>query len=459
MNAKLRLNGNQHSELRRHLYPGDGLEAAAVALCGRRSGQNGQILVVQRIVPIPYDECERRADYLRWKTARIEPLLIEAERRHLALVKFHSHPTGYEQFSRADDAADAELFSSVHGWVDDNLPHASAVMLPDSRLFGRSIDVQNRFSPLECIAVAGDDIQFWFRDSNVRSCRDIDVRNIQAFGDGTFNLLRKLTVGVVGCSGTGSPMVDCLARLGVGRIILFDPQRVEYKNLNRILNAHAEHAALGEFKVHVLARAISRMGFGTEVICVPKNLASRDAAALAAECDVLFGGTDGAEGRYLLNRIATFYSIPLFDCGVRLDADGRGGIDQMTGTVNYIKPGGSSLLSRGVISMAEVDAESLQRTNPAEYEQRLREGYIHGVPVNRPAVAPVNMFYASLTLLEFLARVHRYRADDNTQFASHGMSLVNADYVHGEDGEPCSKLLPYVGRGDTTPFLEMSSLS
>lgn len=37
-NVKLRLSATQHRELRTHLYPGDGHEAVAVALCGRRRG-------------------------------------------------------------------------------------------------------------------------------------------------------------------------------------------------------------------------------------------------------------------------------------------------------------------------------------------------------------------------------------------------------------------------------------
>lgn len=51
---------------------------------------------------------------------------------------------------------------------------------------------------------------------------------------------------------------------------------------------------------------------------------SPEAVHEVACCDVIFGCTDGAEARHLLNHIATFYSIPYFDVGVRLDADGQG---------------------------------------------------------------------------------------------------------------------------------------
>ena len=52
------------------------------------------------------------------------------------------------------------------------------------------------------------------------------------------------------------------------------------------------------------------------------NFVTRKAVTEVAGCDILFGCTDGAEARHVLNRLATFYSIPYFDVGIRLDADG-----------------------------------------------------------------------------------------------------------------------------------------
>jgi tRNA A37 threonylcarbamoyladenosine dehydratase len=102
--------------------------------------------------------------------------------------------------------------------------------------------------------------------------------------------------------------------------VLVDPDRVEEKNLNRILNSGKEDAYLGRHKVYALASAIARMGLGQEVLPMPMNLISREAVMRVAECDVVFGCMDGVEGRHMLNRLATFYTLPYFDVGVRLDA-------------------------------------------------------------------------------------------------------------------------------------------
>ena len=71
-----------------HLLPGDGLEAVAIALCGRRRGDAVHALSVLDLVPIPYDECSvRRADRVTWLTKRLIPLLERAAKYDLAILK------------------------------------------------------------------------------------------------------------------------------------------------------------------------------------------------------------------------------------------------------------------------------------------------------------------------------------------------------------------------------------
>lgn len=176
-------------------------------------------------------------------------------------------------------------------------------------------------------------------------------RHVQAFGRGTTSLLRKLSVAVVGCSGTGSPVIEQLARLGFGRLVVVDPDRVEEKNLNRILNATIGDARAGRFKVEVAERSVRQIGLGTEVISIARSLFDQQAVLAVAECDVVFGCMDSVDGRHLLNRLSVFYNLPYFDVGVKLEADGFGGVNQICGTVHYLQPDRSSLLSRGVYTL------------------------------------------------------------------------------------------------------------
>ena len=131
------------------------------------------------------------------------------------------------------------------------------------------------------------------------------LRHVQAFGEGTFRALRGLRIAVIGCSGTGSVVVEMLARLGVGCLVLVDPERVEEKNLNRIVNAFERHR--GWFKVDVMREFVEGVGTGTDVKTFATDLSDPQAIGSIAGCDLVFGCMDSADSRQLLNRIATFY--------------------------------------------------------------------------------------------------------------------------------------------------------
>lgn len=453
----LRIAGVHYDPLYAHLYPGDGLEAVAVALCGRFGTGDHEVLCVHELFPIPYEECIRESGRLTWPTARFAPLLERADRQGLAVLKVHSHPGGFDRFSDVDDAADEDLFSSVFGWVDDGGAHASAILLPDGRLFGRAFWPSGESKPLERVLVAGHDVHVWDVDAT-DDVRPFAERHAQAFGAGTTAMLGRLSIAVVGCSGTGSPVVEQLARLGVGELVLVDPDRVEERNVNRIFGATIADAAAGLLKVDVLAREIEAIGLGTKVTPVASSLFDHRAIHKVASCDVVFGCMDSVDGRMLLNRLATYYLVPYIDVGVKLEADGLGGVDQVCGTVNYVQPGGSSLRTRGLFTTDDVQAAALKRTAPAEYARRREEKYIRGVAEDRPAVISVNTIFAGLAVTELLARLHPFRVDSNAEWSATRMS-VSGGFLKGEPESSADEgLARRVGRGDTIPPLDYAAL-
>lgn len=458
--VSVRMTGRQHQALFAHLYPGDGKEAVAVLLAGRQAGVERHALSVRELILIPHNECfERSADEVRWATTRLEERLPYAAQKNLAVIKIHSHPNGFENFSMRDDGADQELFGSVFGWMNSDDPHASLVMLPGGKIFGRAALSDGRMRDLTLTSVAGDDVKFWFPDGGDEHLGEAMLRNEQAFGRGTMKLLRRLRIGVVGCSGTGSPVIEQLARLGVGTLVLVDPQFIEEKNLNRILNSTWEDAEVHRPKVDVLERAITAMGLGTRVIPVQDELNRPRVVRELAACDVVFGCMDSLDGRQLLNRLSAFYSIPYFDVGVRLVADGDGGISHICGSVHYLQPDGSSLMSRGLVTEAGLRAEALRRDDPEQFRRLLDEGYIAGVAEDRPAVLPVNMLFGSLAVNEFLARVHAYRHEPNGNYARLMLSMEQVAFYPECDGDQCSALAKHVGRGDVVPLLDRPALS
>lgn len=458
MRCSLRLTGEQHDTIKRHLFPGDGKEAVVLLLCGRRSGTERHIFTAQKVTCIPYDSCTTRSrDRVTWPTDLIDPLISEAYGREKAIVKMHSHTERYRSFSATDDASDIALFTSIANLLDNGLPHASLIMLPSGELFGRAFGpVGEVLAAIDTIMVVGDDLRIW-PALGASDTPAFAERHAQAFGRGTIARLGRLSAAVVGCSGTGSVVVEQLARLGIGELVLIDPDLVEERNLNRILNA--TRFDIGRPKVEVLADALARIGLGQRVTAIDRNLACRDAVLAAAECDILFGCMDGIEGRHLLNRIATFYVMPYFDLGVRLDVDGAGGVATVAGAVHYIQPGRSSLLSREVYSLKQLEAEEMRRANPHLYEQQRHEGYLRGIQEDRPAVISANMLFAALAVNDFLARLHPYRNLPNSRYAYIGGDLSEFRLMPEPEGDSCPLLAPFVGRGDTMPLLNRPTLS
>ncbi len=452
---QLRFTSQQVDELYAHLFPGDGNEAVALVLCGRRDAPDTHVLCASKLLFIPHNKCHERGPLrVHWPTELGRPIYDEAMRKHMAVLKIHSHPGYYRQFSEVDDASDVELFGSLHGWTDDGMTHASAVMLPNKEIFARVVTAAMQFVPIDRILIAGDDISFFDHSPSHRSVAAKDLRTAQAFGEKTVGLLNSLRVGVVGCSGTGSWVIEQLARLGVGELILVDPDVVEHKNLNRIVNSTLEDAQNKTAKVQSLRSAIERMGTCTRVTARQENLYNLGVLRELATCDVLCGCMDSVDGRDLLNRLAAFYIIPYFDLGVRLDADGQGGVNVACGSVHYLLPGGSSLLSRRVYTPEGLRVANLRRTNPEQFESELAEGYIKGVKVESPAVISVNGLCATLAVNNLLARLHPFRIESNGEIRHQWFDLVNGVFGTNPDGDTCGVLQRYVGRGDMEPFLD-----
>lgn len=136
-----------------------------------------------------------------------------------------------------------------------------------------------------------------------------------------------------------------------------------------------------------------------------------------------------------------------------------GGVNQVCGSVHYLQPGGSSLLSRHVYSLEQVRAAGMMRTDPQQYQRLLDEGYLRGVQEDRPAVVQLNTLIASLAVNELLARLHPYRLDPNAEHAVTRISLSHGIFEHEADGEPCPVLSRHAGRGDVEPLLDWPELS
>ncbi len=169
-----------------------------------------------------------------------------------------------------------------------------------------------------------------------------------------------------------------------------------------------------------------------------------------ADCDVIFGCVDSATGRYHLECIATAYFIPYFDVGVHLEANSKSGITHADVASHYIHPESSSLITRGVYTSEQLTSEGWRKDDKDYYEKNRMAGYLKAVDEDQPAVMSVNMQAACLAFNDFLARLHRFRLDDNSEFNIQRFQLVHGVYLKEEEseGKPAPIFKKYLGMGD-----------
>src|SRR5690606_8979939 len=118
----------------------------SLAICGRAN--NGDTFLVHDLIHIPHDHCEREPDFIKWPTHLITDRLPNMMSKNLGLFKIHSHPGGYEQFSKLDDNSDIELFDSIYGWFDNEDLHGSLILLPNGNLIGRVVTPELEFEDI-----------------------------------------------------------------------------------------------------------------------------------------------------------------------------------------------------------------------------------------------------------------------------------------------------------------------
>lgn len=452
----LRLTGDFHSQLKSHLFPGDGSEAAAVLVCTRAPGERLQLLS-KRLILVPHEECGRRDGVsLTWPADYIEKAIDFAQRDHLSIVLIHSHPGGYPQFSDVDDRSDEEIIPCIFEACGDI--HGTAVMLPNGVVFGRIYTPKMDVLPMDLVSVATEDLQYWWNQDVLRpSGRPM------AFTTGMSTELSRLTACIIGVSGTGSIVAEQVCRLGFGKVVLIDHDKVELKNLNRILNTIKSDAEAGLFKATVFADRANAYRDSAFAEPVPENVLTRKAVFAAAQADVIFCCVDTHRGRSVADRLAAAFLLPLFDVGVVLPTRATGAderaIDEVTGRIDYVYPGGSSLFDRGVFTAATLQAEALAEADPIAHRDQVKRGYIEDSPEQAPSVIALNMRAASATVMEFIARAYPFRHESNARYARTRFMLAECIEEYSAESDFKARPSPDLARGNMEPLLNLPVLT
>ncbi len=116
-------------------------------------------------------------------------------------------------------------------------------------------------------------------------------------------LLQDRTVGIAGCGGLGSNAAIALARIGIGRLVLVDFDRVEASNLNR---QYYFRNQIGDYKVEALRENILAIDPVLELETHVLKLDPASVVELFADCDVIIEAFDTDHAKQMI--IETFLS-------------------------------------------------------------------------------------------------------------------------------------------------------
>lgn len=229
------------------------------------------------------------------------------------------------------------------------------------------------------------------------------------------DILARTRVAVVGAGGAGSLIVELLARLGVGEIVIIDPDRVEIHNLPRLIGSRpldalawlacrpwsllpaAARRWLGSrtrFKTSIAARAARRANPSVRVEQHRIDVSEPAAAAALTTCDWIMLAADTATARLVVNKVVHQYLIPATQVGVKVDVDQDGVVGVVHAVSRPVTPEAGCLDCQGLIDHTALAREALP--------DALRRAADYGTGEPAPAVAALNALAVAPAVSEMM---------------------------------------------------------
>jgi molybdopterin/thiamine biosynthesis adenylyltransferase len=395
-------------------------EWAGYLLCGTALFGDRELLLGRDWVPVPPEYQIRRTGHgFSWHPDFDVQMLNRLQKEKLSAVVLHYHGGTSPTLGMSSDR---ETASSLMPFLSNQAPGRSHIFGVLGQRAGSGIVFRdgNETGNLEGLRICGS----WLDDWNVgRGFRKVPSstrqdRMVRGFGEEAFRRLRLANVGIVGCGGGGSHLVQQLAYLGVGSLVLIDADSIEESNLNRLVGAvparsyrslidRMRHRGIGDIgrpKVDVMKRLVDSIDDKISVRTFPTHFPTRETVEILRQCDIVIACVDKLQVRDDLNRLCKRYLIPLLDVGLEIapSSNGVGTAKAIPGRMTKVLADGPCLRCQGVISDATLAAE--RDGQPL--------GYTGAARVPDPAVVTLNGIVASIAATEVLQLLTGFAGDN-----------------------------------------------
>jgi len=240
-------------------------------------------------------------------------------------------------------------------------------------------------------------------------------RNERFFGVEGQRRLRHSSAAVIGAGGLGTHVIQQHAHLGIGRLVIIDPDMQEESNKNRNVGSYATdpHGVLP--KVDVAERLVRTIDSGIIVEKIQASVLSEEALRRVQTVDYVFGCVDNDGARLVLTEHCLAFDRTYFDLAsdIHVERNSYGG------RVFVTTGAGGCLVCQGELDLV---AARQDLDNPQARKDRIE---IYGISIDLlaepgPSVVSINAVVASLAVTEFMLhatgirtahRLLEYRAD------------------------------------------------
>ena len=405
-----------YAQLHAHLFPGDHDEHGAVLLAGVQRRSDGTPRLLARELALATDGVDYvpgRHGYRMLRAEFLQPYALQARDESLAYLAIHNHGgRGNVGFSGDDVASQRRGYPALLTLTGE--PVGALVFCEDAVAGNLYLEPEQSHALQSCSVTGRNRVEL------VPSARvetfGIDparVRQALLLGDAGLARLRRLRVGVIGAGGVGSVLVELLARLGVGTIVVADPERVALSNLSRLIAARRGDALafFTDPRRPAWMRRIGERFARTKVALAKRNARRADpsgtfvpidggvghVAAAFTECDYLFLAADSMQARLVFNALVHQYLIPGVQMGSKAPVDRKTGVlGDVFSVCRPVTPDGGCLLCNELIPAWKLQDEI---HTPAE---RRAQRYVDDEEVSAPSVITLNAITAAHAANDFL---------------------------------------------------------
>ncbi|KAG8040306.1 hypothetical protein G9C98_000877 [Cotesia typhae] len=178
-----------------------------------------------------------------------------------------------------------------------------------------------------------------------------------------YEKIRTLSVAVVGVGGVGSVTAEMLTRCGIGKLVLFDYDKVELANMNRLF---FQPHQVGLSKVNAAARTLTTINPDVVVETHDYNITTVEhfesfmtaistGSLTNGPVDLVLSCVDNFEARMAINTACNELNLKWFESGVSENA--------VSGHIQFIVPGESACFACAppLVVASKIDEKTLKR--------------------------------------------------------------------------------------------------